>query len=151
MLGVICGGVFHEDDFLKNGRRHSYTAICPIFINTYLFMKAHKVKRTLLDIITNRNGQTARIFPSLLYEKFRQSCTKYIDSFLNLLLKMFDQAIHRSLMSHRAPSPISKLFLVAEQPLQPFLKTTTLILGGGGGGTLSHSFCAWLRICTSHI
>ena len=33
-----------------------------LLIRIYLFMKAHKVKRTLLDIITNRNGQTVRIF-----------------------------------------------------------------------------------------
>ena len=149
MLGITRGGVFHEDDFLQNGRRHSYTAICPIFINTYLFMKAHKVKRTLLDIITNRNGQTVRIFPSLLYEKFRQSCTKYIETFLNLLLKMFDQAIHRALMSHRAPSPNFKVVLSCRAAIPTFSQDNNIDFRGRGA--LSHNFCAWLRICTSHI
>ena len=113
----MLGGVFHEDDFVQNGRRHSYTAICPIFINTYLFIR-HIVKRTLLDIITNRNGQTVRIFPSLLHEKFRQSCTKYIYwDFSEFASKNVWSSYTQS--PDEPQNPLPKFQSCSKQPFQP--------------------------------
>ena len=72
---------------------------------------------------------------------YQQSCPKYIETLLSLLLlKMFDQAIHRPLMSHR-PLPQFQSCWVATPT---FFQDNDIDFRGRGA--LSHNFCTWLRV-----
>ena len=125
----MLGGVFHEDDFLQNGRRHSYTAICPTFINTYLFVRHIRSKELYLTSLQTGMDRQSEFF-QVCY------CIWKIQTIMHKIYWDFSGFASKNVWSSYTESPdepqnpLPKFQSCSKQPFQPS-KTTALILGGG--------------------